>query len=578
MQQSDFGREHFLNKYPDLLTSLSGYSRSKFKNVGRVLRRDTARLRLLRKFKRSFKLRQFFQAMDHKPLLFTCPLCRNILITPITVDCGHTFCKDCLSSMDSEDFYRKCTVCCTELNLQKYNINVLVQHLLEKWRERNKSNIDTDMSVPNTEDILGIEPRYHLRSGYAGLQIKNENRIANYIHEPMDKLSRYKKDKRKQKTTNICNNSFQKFWIDDDTDNYQQFQETLDNVFKEVDDIKEDALKSSWDCIAATDLECILCSRCLLDPVTTGCGHTFCRGCLTRVLDHRLSCPLCMAPLNITDYSRGATEILQEAIRFLVPRDYNERMSISIKESLILERSSDIPVFICTNAFPGVACPLYVYEPRYRLLTRRCLQSPTKRFAMAGKDSGDKFVQYGTVLEVKDAVNLEDGRFILTTVGVRRFKVISRSEKDGYDTAKIHYIKDTDVPADKLQDLIQLNDRVYNKASKWIKSLKPKVLAEVERLIGKMPKVEKDWMILPDGPSWAWWLMPILPLSSQLQVGFLSTTSLEKRLRAIDKMLEHMKIRMRALERNTVACSQETDSMDSCGETGRSFELPFNNN
>lgn len=62
------------------------------------------------------------------------------------------------------------------------------------------------------------------------------------------------------------------------------------------------------------------------------------------------------------------------------------------------------------------------------------------------------------------------------------------------------------------------------------------------------------------------------------QVGFLSTTSLEKRLRAIDKMMEHMmKIQTRALDGGTVQCSHEVDPPESCGETDRSFEMPYNN-
>lgn len=49
---------------------------------------------------------------------------------------------------------------------------------------------------------------------------------------------------------------------------------------------------------------------------------------------------------------------------------------------------------------------------------------------MAAKEgTGQKFVSYGTVLEVKDAVNLEDGTFILATLGARRFKVVSRGEQ-----------------------------------------------------------------------------------------------------------------------------------------------------
>lgn len=49
---------------------------------------------------------------------------------------------------------------------------------------------------------------------------------------------------------------------------------------------------------------------------------------------------------------------------------------------------------------------------------------------MAAKESnGEKFVSYGTILEVKDSVALEDGSFILTTVGVRRFKVVGKGEQ-----------------------------------------------------------------------------------------------------------------------------------------------------
>lgn len=124
-------------------------------------------------------------------------------------------------------------------------------------------------------------------------------------------------------------------------------------------------------------------------------------------------------------------------------------------------------------------------------------------------------------------------------------------------------------------ELSLLHDRVYNKASRWVRSLTPSLLAEVERSIGKMPSVERNWMSLPDGPAWAWWLMPILPVSSHLQVGFLSSTSLEKRLRAIDKMLEHMKIRMKALERNTINCTDTIKSQDSCSYSERSVDISF---
>lgn len=41
------------------------------------------------------------------------------------------------------------------------------------------------------------------------------------------------------------------------------------------------------------DFECSLCYRLLHLPVTTPCGHVFCRPCLDKVLDHKTECPLC---------------------------------------------------------------------------------------------------------------------------------------------------------------------------------------------------------------------------------------------------------------------------------------------
>lgn len=90
--------------------------------------------------------------------------------------------------------------------------------------------------------------------------------------------------------------------------------------------------------------------------------------------------------------------------------------------------------------------------------------------------------------------------------------------QDGYDTASIQYFRDHAIPSEKLTDLIVLHQKVHYKASKWIRSLNPNVLDEVERLLGPMPRVEKNWASLPDGPAWTWWLIPIFPLSPQLQV------------------------------------------------------------
>ena len=45
-------------------------------------------------------------------------------------------------------------------------------------------------------------------------------------------------------------------------------------------------------------LQCTLCYGHMYEPLTTPCGHSFCRICLLRSLDHRDVCPLCRSSLK----------------------------------------------------------------------------------------------------------------------------------------------------------------------------------------------------------------------------------------------------------------------------------------
>ena len=46
------------------------------------------------------------------------------------------------------------------------------------------------------------------------------------------------------------------------------------------------------------------------------------------------------------------------------------------------------------------------------------------------------------MLEIRDLQYFPDGRSVVDCVGRRRFKVISRSTRDGYNTAKVEFLKD----------------------------------------------------------------------------------------------------------------------------------------
>ena len=194
--------------------------------------------------------------------------------------------------------------------------------------------------------------------------------------------------------------------------------------------------------------------------------------------------------------------------------------------------SSQIPIFICTMAYPTVRCPLHVFEPRYRLMIRRCMETGSRQFGMCAyaPDQPHGFAQYGTMLEVRDVEFFPDGRSVVDTVGGRRFRVLNRGVLDGYCTASVEWLVDEPLVLPSAASspgpaaIEQLHNRVRRDALTWIQSEAPSALRQrIVQHFGSMPALETDWMTQqqPNGPSWLWWLMAILPLDPKAQV-FLS--------------------------------------------------------
>lgn len=247
-------------------------------------------------------------------------------------------------------------------------------------------------------------------------------------------------------------------------------------------------------------------------------------------MDYSNYCPLCMAPLieqyrNHLSYNhiphptllslsrRSTTRFIDLAMKRYIPKVYASRQ---LQE---LEKEPALPIFICTTAFPAVPCPLFIYEPRYRLMVRRAIESGSRQFGIVlAQNNRQKYAEYGTMLDIRDCVQLGDGCCILSTLGTKRFRVLRRSEKDGYDTANIEFIKDEPICEDNYRSVIDLHDRVLEKAKEWWEIIPHNIKGEVLKSFGQMPELEEDWEVSHDGPSWTWWIIAILPLSPLLKV------------------------------------------------------------
>ncbi|XP_076878760.1 LON peptidase N-terminal domain and RING finger protein 3-like [Brachyhypopomus gauderio] len=295
--------------------------------------------------------------------------------------------------------------------------------------------------------------------------------------------------------------------------------------------------------IDPADLECSLCMRLFYEPVTTPCGHTFCLKCLERCLDHNPSCPLCKEDLSeyLAQRRYCRTFLTEDIISKYLPAELVDRQKVDEEELAELSNlNKNVPIFVCTMAFPTVPCPLHIFEPCYRLMIRRCTETGTRQFGMCLSDPAKGFADYGCMLEIRNVEFFADGCSIVDTIGRRRFRVTQHSQRDGYNTADIEYLEDIQVTGDSERELQVLHDVVYDQALVWVNSLQAEQRQRIERHFGSMPQKDSETQASPNGPSWCWWLLAVLPLEGRAQLSLLALTSLKDRLTGIRRVLALM--------------------------------------
>jgi Lon protease-like protein len=201
------------------------------------------------------------------------------------------------------------------------------------------------------------------------------------------------------------------------------------------------------------ELDCQVCYALFLDPLTSACGHTFCRKCVARVLDHSTLCPICrrklIMPPNVQ--CEPPNKILSCLIDSFWSEEISARRDAVLKDENALGDDRKLPVFICTLSFPNMPTFLHVFEPRYRLMIRRALDHGGRKFGMvinnaSGQPQGElgrmQFMQYGTVLSIDRYELLPDGRSLISAIGVSRFKILDWGVLDGYVVAKTDRVDD----------------------------------------------------------------------------------------------------------------------------------------
>ncbi|KAG2437948.1 hypothetical protein HXX76_005563 [Chlamydomonas incerta] len=264
------------------------------------------------------------------------------------------------------------------------------------------------------------------------------------------------------------------------------------------------------------DWDCCLCAKLLFEPVTTPCGHTFCKECFARAIDHKPRCPYCRAVLHVARDALPVTITLAHIISRAFPEEYEERRRevAGGGADAALDRTAaggaatspvgspgaagaaaggaaaapqqlTLPLFVMSLIMPGETMALNIFEPRYRLMVRRVMEG-SRRLGMAqARRDRQEIEDVAVEAEILECTPQPDGRYYLELVGRRRLKLVSHGELDGYRLARCELLADAPLTGPEAAAVDALSAQVERQVDGLLSQLRP-LAAGGGRLAGRL--------------------------------------------------------------------------------------------
>ncbi|KAM3509076.1 hypothetical protein MY10362_000785 [Beauveria mimosiformis] len=379
-----------------------------------------------------------FQDVIH---LFHCPLCKKLFQEPVTLPCGRSICRPCIpqahvrsrisypAGVDRlEGFRCPFPSCAKEHTLGDCGVDVTLNKLSEHIRHA----IGPQGSAAVTQPVNDVATRLQsttLKTPQS--RSTDSNTEADQHHIPSQHTP-----------------PGHEFINEDRGDNASQETSSFAQTQR----------------VARSELDCQVCYALYHDPLTTGCGHTFCRSCLHRILDHSRYCPICRRRLSINPLLNRASCPSNASLTRIIETFWTDELA-SRKRAVEAEEAArlqdfETPLFVCTLAFPQMPTFLHVFEPRYRLLIRRALEGD-KTFGMVlpkrPRHAGDAhFHELGTLLRIENVQFFPDGRCLIETVGLSRFRVQRHGVLDGYAVSSVQRIDDISLEEEEATEAAEM--------------------------------------------------------------------------------------------------------------------------
>ncbi|KAF2843315.1 hypothetical protein M501DRAFT_994205 [Patellaria atrata CBS 101060] len=493
--------------------------------------------------------------------LIQCSKCSLPFRIPITLPCGHSHCRDCLPQPHHRENIsypntpdRRHGVVCPVQTCQREHpvgecdvdvtLSKIMEAITDVTAEYQPASEDTPMLLeeikhyPRADSVLPEKEEDSMETPEPRSQVLNGGRLAATLRFAQMGFLDFEAEVGYQT-------------LSKEGDDYRPLGERILTQFRES---------------VSKELDCQVCYNLMYDPVTTPCGHTFCRKCLVRVLDHSSHCPICRRTLPIPPSldRQPSNQRLKSLLVGLCPDLVAARAEAVEQEERGTIGELDVPLFVCTLGFPSMPTFLHIFEPRYRLMIRRALEG-NRTFGMlmynrAGQPQGDlgntHFLQYGTMLRILNVQMLPDGRSLIECIGTTRFKVLRWSQLDGYIVGSVERIEDVSLAEEERIEAEETSvaapalnapptpDNISIDPSVLVNRLSTRrLLIHGVEFIEKMRANSAPWLhqrILdaygqpPDDPAlFPYWFACVLPIADEEKYLLLSTTSVRERLKIV---------------------------------------------
>ena len=475
--------------------------------------------------------------------LVQCTQCSLPLRNPLTLPCGNSLCKNCvpepsvqsnkpfLVSSSRQDGFECPFKACGKLHTLDYcSLDVTLAKVVDRV------SIEIAKLRPLTTDTPTLlTERPHWRNIVDG---------SNEIKEPASKVLNGGRLLATYTLAELGELGYDSEVV------YQTMSPTGDN-YEHWDAVMLAHLKEA----TKNELDCHVCYGLMLDPLTTNCGHTFCRKCVARVLDHSTMCPICRRVLTVPPGLQDvpSNQRLNKLLDSLCPDLVASRAEAAKQEEIVSLDDKNIPLFVCSLAYPSMPCFLHIFEPRYRLMIRRAVERGDSKFGMIMynrkmEPQGDlgsvHFMLYGTLLQITRLEMLADGRSLIETRGLTRFRIKDHGQLDGYMVGSIERVNDVPWAEEEQLERMERPDSIpaSRNSPRELDHMSSLDLLEIGTdFIVRMQAASAPWLharvLNSYGPPpqeaalFPFWFASILPIADDEKYKLLPTTSVRERLK-----------------------------------------------